>query len=152
MSRHEVSGRSIAILAVVGIGALLYVAAPRCIIRARMYAPETAALKAVQTLNAAQAQYQVQFGRFARLLAELGPPASGSENASAANLISAGFAAGERQGYKFTLTSTPTGYTITAAPSAFCGSLTFYLDQSLVVRESVGPRPATAKSKVIAPT
>jgi type IV pilus assembly protein PilA len=146
-----VSGRSIAILAVAGIGALLYLAAPRCIIRARMYAPETAALKAVQTLNAAQAEYNSQFGRYARSLAELAPPASGPDNASAANLISADLAAGEKQGYKFTLTSTPTGYTITAAPSAFCGSLTFYSDQSLVVRESVGPTPATAKSKVIAP-
>ncbi|HXM44034.1 MAG TPA: hypothetical protein VN924_22555 [Bryobacteraceae bacterium] len=117
-----------------------------------MYAPETAALKAVQTLNAAQALYHAQFGRFARSLNELGPPAGGPDNASAANLISADFAAGEKQGYKFTLTSTPTGYTITAAPSAFCGSRTYYSDQSLVVRENVGPRPAPTETEVIAPT
>jgi hypothetical protein len=104
---------------------------------------------AIRTLNAAQTQYQAQFGRFARSLAELGPPARGPENASAANLISAELAAGERQGYKFTLISTPTGYTTTAVPSTFCGSRTFYSDQTLVIHENVGPQPATASSKEI---
>ena len=56
--------------------------------KARMYAQETAALKAIQTLNTAQVQYNSQFGRFAQSLTELGPPASGTDNASAANLIS----------------------------------------------------------------
>ena len=63
--------------------------------KARMYAQETAALKAIQTLNTAQVQYNSQFGRFAQSLTELGPPASGTDNASAANLISGDMAAGE---------------------------------------------------------
>lgn len=125
------SGRSVAVLAVVGIGGFLYCAAPSCIHKARLYAPETAALSAVQTLNAAQVQYNSQFGRYARSLSELGP--------SAADLISADFAVGERPGYKFTLKSMPTGYTITAGPSEFWGSHTFYSDQSLVIRENVRP-------------
>ena len=74
--------------------------------KARMYAQETAALKAIQTLNTAQVQYNSQFGRFAQSLTELGPPASGTDNASAANLISGDMAAGEKQGYKFTLAGT----------------------------------------------
>jgi hypothetical protein len=82
------SGRSVAVLAVVGIGGFLYCAAPSCIHKARLYAPETAALRAVQTLNAAQVQYNSQFGRYARSLIELGP--------SAADLISADFAVGEK--------------------------------------------------------
>jgi hypothetical protein len=76
-------------------------------------------------------QYNSQFGRYARSLIELGP--------SAADLISADFAVGERPGYKFTLKSMPTGYTITAGPSEFWGSHTFYSDQSLVIRENVRP-------------
>ena len=76
---------------------------------ARDYAEETSALKTIQTLNTAQVQYNSQFGRFARSLTELGP--------SASNLISADLAAGEKYGFKFTLTGTPTGYTVAAAPA-----------------------------------
>jgi len=109
---------------------------------------ETAALRAIQTLNTAQVQYNSQFGRFAQSLTELGPPASGTANASAADLISGDLAAGEKQGYRFTLTGTPTGYTITAVPTAFgsTGSRTFYSDQSLMIRENYGQEPATARS------
>jgi len=119
--------------------------------KARMYAQETAALKAIQTLNTAQVQYNSQFGRFAQSLTELGPPASGTDNASAANLISSDLAAGEKQGYMFTLTGTPTGYTISAAPKAFgsTGSRTFFSDQSLAIRENYGQEPATVNSKEV---
>jgi prepilin-type N-terminal cleavage/methylation domain-containing protein len=119
--------------------------------KARMYAQETAALKAIQTLNTAQVQYQSQFSRFAQNLTELGPPASGTDNASSANLISSDMAAGAKQGYNFTLTGTPTGYTITAVPQVFgsTGSRTFFSDQSLVVRENYGQEPATANSKEV---
>jgi hypothetical protein len=86
-------------------------------------------------------QYKSQFRRYARSLIELGP--------SAADRISADFAAGERPGCKFTLKSMPTGYTITAGPSEFCGSRTFYSDQSLIIHENVGPQPATASSKEV---
>ena len=58
--------------------------------KARMYAQETAALKAIQTLNTAQVQYNSQFGRFAQSLTELGPPASGTSNASAAAMAGGG--------------------------------------------------------------
>jgi hypothetical protein len=135
------NGRSVAIIAIAGIAALVYFGGFRIYVdpRARMYAPETAALVALQTLNTAQVQYYSQFGRYARSLAELGP--------SAADLISADLAAGDKQGYRFTLTSTPTGYTATAAPSTFCGTHTYYSDQSLVIREHYGPQPATASSK-----
>src|SRR5260370_34986667 len=79
--------------------------------KARMYAQETAALKAIQTLNTAQVQYNSQFGRFAQSLTELGPPASGTDNASSANLISSDMAIGEKQGCKFAMTGTAAGYT-----------------------------------------
>jgi type IV pilus assembly protein PilA len=109
---------------------------------------ETAALRAIQTLNTAQVQYNSQFGRFAQSLAELGPPASGTANASAADLISGDLATGEKQGYRFTLTGTPRSYTITAVPTAFgsTGSRTFFSDESLVIRENYGQEPANARS------
>ena len=96
-------------------------------------------------------QYNSQFGRFAQSLTELGPPASGNDTASSANLISADLASGTKQGYTFTLTGTPTGYTVTAVPTAFgsTGSRTFFTDQSLVVRENYGQEPATVNSKEV---
>ena len=119
--------------------------------KARMYAQETAALKAIQTINTCQVQYNSQFGRFAQSLTELGPPASGTDNASSANLISSDLATGVKQGYNFTLAGTPTGYTISAVPVSFnsTGSRTFFSDQSLVIRENYGQEPATVTSKEV---
>ena len=140
------SGRSVALFAVVGIPTLLYVGIPlgeRKAYKPRMYAQETAALKNLQTLNTSQVQYDSQFGRFARSLTELGP--------SASNLVPANLAGGEKQGYKFTLMPTPEGYSIQAVPTVFgtTGSRTFYTDQSLVVRENYGQEPATVNSKEV---
>ena len=117
--------------------------------RARMYSQETAAIAAIRTLHTAQVQYNSQFGRYAASLAELGPPASGSANASAADLIGNDLSQGTKSGYKFTLTGTPGGYAINANPEAFnsSGSRTFFSDQSMVIRENYGPEPATLNSK-----
>lgn len=119
--------------------------------RARMYSQETAAIGAIRTLHTAQTQYFSQFGRFAASLTELGPPTSGQPNASAADLISGDLAAGEKSGYKFTMTGGPGGYTISAVPVAYnsTGSRTFFSDQSLVMRENYGPEPATVSSKEV---
>src|SRR5207244_1417662 len=51
--------------------------------KARMQAFETGAIKAITTIHTAQAQYYSQFGKYATTLVELGPPTSGSANASA---------------------------------------------------------------------
>lgn len=136
---------SVALVAVVGIfvlfvfGASLVHYEPHW----QIYSQETAALKALQALNTAQVQYNSQFGRYVRSLAELGP--------SAANLIPADLAAGERHSYKFTLMPTPEGYSIQAVPVVFgsTGSRTFYTDQSLIIRENHGPQPATANSREV---
>ena len=117
--------------------------------RARMYSQETAAIAAIRTLHTAQVQYNSQFGRFATSLAELGPPASGSANASSADLIGNDLAQGTKSGYKFNLTGTPGGYIINANPEAFnsSGSRTFFSDQSMTIRENYGPEAATLNSK-----
>lgn len=97
--------------------------------RGRIYAFETAALKAIQTLNTAEVEYNSMFGRFAVSLSELGP--------AGANLIAGDLAAGEKLGYRFTLAPRPEGYAVAAVPSAYGTALRrFDSDQSLVIRES----------------
>ena len=112
-------------------------------------ANEATAIKAIQTIQTMQVQYNSQYGRFATTLTELGPPASGAANASSADLIDSNLAAGEKSGYKFTMTGNLSGYQISAMPVAYgnTGSRTFYSDQSMAIRESDGPEPATAHSK-----
>jgi len=111
---------------------------------------ETSALKAIQTIHTAQAQYKSRYGRFATSLVELGPPVSGAARAAAADLIGHDLASGEKNGYKFILTGNPDGYTINANPATYgpsSGTRTFYSDQTMVVHENYGPAPATANSK-----
>jgi prepilin-type N-terminal cleavage/methylation domain-containing protein len=119
--------------------------------KARLFAQEMAAQKAVQTLCTVQIQYMSQFGRFAQSLTELGPPASGADGAAAAGLISADLASGVKQGYKFTVSATPTGFAITAVPAAFgaTGSRTFYADQTMDIHYNDGQEPATANSPIV---
>ena len=110
---------------------------------------EAAAVKAIQRIQTMQVQYYSQYGRFATSLTELGPPASGLANASSADLIDSALAAGEKSGYKFTMTGNQSGYAISAVPVAYgnTGSRTFYSNQTRAIRENDGPEPATANSQ-----
>ena len=94
-----------------------------------------------------QVEYNSQYDRFATSVTELGPPASGTANASSADLIDSALAAGEKSGYKFTMTGNQSGYAISAVPVAYgnTGSRTFYSDQTRAIRENDGPEPATPK-------
>jgi len=141
----------VTILAVIALAVFVFPTFTDIGLRPRRYPPETAALKAIQTLNTAQVQYKSQFGRFATSLTELGPPTSGTANASAADLISSDLASGEKQGYRFTLKPIPTGYTVKAVPIASRSprSRTFFSDQSLVIRENYGPEPAAVNSREV---
>ena len=113
-------------------------------------ARETGAISTMKTIYAAQIQYQSTFNKFATTMTQLGPPAGagGAEGPEAANLIPGSLAAGESSGYLFTLTATPTGYTVSAVPKVFgtTGRRTFYLDQTGVIRQNWGQEPATATS------
>ena len=109
---------------------------------------EAAAVKAIQTIQTMQVEYNSQYGGFATSLTELGPPASGTANASAADLIDSSLAAGEKSGYKFTMTGNQSGYAIRAVPVVYgdTGKRTFYSDQTKAIRENDGPEPATSSS------
>jgi len=127
---------------------LITIAVPK-FTHAQMYTRETAAIQAIKAIHTAEVQYQSQFGRYAASLTELGPPASGTANTSAADLIGNDLANGEKQGYKFIVAATTGGYTINANPVSYntSGSRSFYSDQSMVIHENYGPEPATAQSK-----
>jgi type IV pilus assembly protein PilA len=127
---------------------LITIAVPK-FTHAQMYTREAAAIQAVKTIHTAEVQYQSQFGRYAASLTELGPPASGAPNASAADLIGNDLANGEKQGYKFTVSAIPGGYVVNAVPVTYgsSGSRSFYSDQTMVIHENDGPEPATAQSK-----
>jgi type IV pilus assembly protein PilA len=115
---------------------------------AQMYARETSAMGAIRTIHTMQVQYYSQYGRYATSLTELGPPTSGGPSPAAANLIDGTLAAGEKGGYKFTVSNLGGGYTINANPVTYnvSGSRTFYSDQSMVLRQNFGAEPATATS------
>jgi hypothetical protein len=60
-------------------------------------------------------------------------------------------AEGTKNGYKFVLTGTPTGYTVNANPvtPGTTGRRTFYSDQTGIIRENWGQEPANQSSKEI---
>ena len=127
---------------------LITIAVPK-FTHAQMYTRETAAIQAIKAIHTAEVQFQSQFGRYAASLTELGPPASGAPNASAADLIGNDLANGEKQGYKFTVAPMPGGYSVNAVPVAYgsSGSRSFYSDQTMTIHENYGPEPATQQSK-----
>ena len=90
---------------------------------------EVKAIHSIRTLHTAETQYMSEFGKYATTLEKLGQ-------------------AREKDGYVFTLTSTPTGYTINANPKVYnsTGRRAFFSDQSLTIRQSWGQDPATATS------
>ena len=120
-----------------------------------MYTRETAAVKAVQTVRDMQIQYQSQYGRFAKTLTELGPsPGGGASTPASAGLISTDLASGIKGGYAYAVTGDGSVYAVTATPKTYGtdGSRSFYMDQTMVVREHYGPEPATANDKELGQT
>jgi hypothetical protein len=106
---------------------------------------EVAVIRAIRTLHSAQAQSLSQFGAYATTLAQLGP--------QAADLIPTSLATAEKDGYVFTLTATPNGYSINAHPKVYnsTGRRTFFSDQTMIIHQNWGPDPATATSPVEEP-
>jgi type IV pilus assembly protein PilA len=115
---------------------------------ARMNANEMAVIRELQTINTMQVQYMSQFQRFATTLAELGPPASGGPGPQAADLIPSALSVGDKDGYTFTMTATPSGYTLNANPKVFntSGRRTFYTDQNGLIHQNWSAEAANASS------
>jgi len=115
---------------------------------ARMNANEMAVIRELQTINTMQVQYMSQFQRFATTLAELGPPTSGGPGPQAADLIPGTLAIGDKDGYLFIMTATPSGYTLNANPKTFntSGRRTFFTDQNGLIHQNWSAEPANASS------
>jgi len=94
-------------------------------------APEAKAVREMHLPFRAQTQHRAQFGKYAASLDELGPHA-------------------ENDSYLFAMVLTRTGYALLASPRIYLvdGRRTFYVNQSGVVHESRGDRPASADSPV----
>ncbi len=139
------------LLIVIAIILIIVAAALPRLTRARMFAEETAAIRAVSVIHTAQTQYYSQFNRYASSLQELGPPASGNAGAAGADLIDRELAQGSRGGYNFSLTVSPTGYAINAQPKQFGvgGSRTFFSDQTQIIRHRFANEAATATDQEI---
>jgi type IV pilus assembly protein PilA len=142
------------LLIAVAIISLILVAAVPNLMNAHRNANELAVMKAIDTVHTGQMQYLSQFGDFASTLAELGPPVSGMAGPHGAKLIPASLSSGERNGYRFTMLKTPTGFMVNANPNSFGkdGRRTFYMDEDGILRQNWGPEPATANSPEAAQT
>jgi type IV pilus assembly protein PilA len=114
----------------------------------RMLANEMAVLRELETFYNAQTQYYSQFGKYAAALTELGPPTSGASGPNGADLIPKILAEGSHNGYKYTLTGTPSTFALSAVPESFgnTGRRTFYMDQTKSVKQNWSQEPATAQS------
>jgi type IV pilus assembly protein PilA len=147
--RRRVSGFSlIELLIVIAIILIILAIAVPKLGSARMNASEMSVIREMQTINTMQTQYMSQFGRFATTLAELGPPTSGTAGPQSADLIPSSLSGGDKDGYTFTLTGTPSGYTLSAVPKVFntSGRRTFYSDQNMIIHQNWSAEPATANS------
>ena len=115
---------------------------------AMMNAREMAAVRQIHTIHTVEAQYMSQFGKYAAAMTELGPPASGSPGPTGADLISDDLAKGEKNGYRFAVAGSQTGYTVLAVPMTYgtTGRRTFFSDQNGVIRQNWGSEPASAAS------
>ena len=116
-----------------------------------MAAHEMAAIRQIGTIHQAETQYYSQFGQYATALTQLGPPASGAAGPQSADIIPKGLSDGKASGYIFTVTGSPTGYSVTAVPDAFgsSGRRTFFSDQTLVIRNNWTQEPANVNSPEI---
>ncbi|MBM3763338.1 MAG: prepilin-type N-terminal cleavage/methylation domain-containing protein [Acidobacteria bacterium] len=139
------------LLIVIAIILIIVAAALPRLTRARMFAEETAAIRAVSVIHTAQTQYFSQFGRYAVSLTELGPPASGTAGPTGADLLDRELSEGRKGGYLFTVQSNQQGYVVGAQPKQFGtnGSRTFYSDQTQMIRNRFSNEPATAQDPEI---
>jgi len=148
MKTREQGFTLIELLVAVAVIALLVGIAIVNLHKAHLNSRETVVAGEVQTVGQAQVQYLSQYGRFAASLTELGPPSAGTAGPQAAELIPASLASGEKNGYRFTLALTPSGYSVNANPKVFGadGRRTFYLDQNGTLHQNWGQEPASAES------
>ncbi len=140
-------GARVLIVVLIVIGGLTAACVTPNLKNAEMAAREAAAVASMRTISTGEVQYMSQFGRYAASLAELGPPANGAPGASGADVIPAGLAQGEKDGFRFALKGDGKSYALTAEPSVFgnTGARSFYTDDTMIVHVHNGQGAATAQ-------
>ncbi len=124
--------------------------------RPKVLANQASAVGALRTINQSEINYASTYeAGFSPSMAALGPPPGDAQpSASAAGLIDSVLAGGLKSGYRFAYTPGPpdkTGhiktYTVVARPLEYgkSGKMSFFTDESGVIRKTDDDRPATAK-------
>ena len=141
----------IELLIVISIIMIIMLFAVPALTKALASAREASAIKSITTVHTAEQMYFNLHNRYAASLTELGAPAAGAaEGASAANLITSDLSQGEKDGYKFTVQPSASGYTVTAVPtSKQSGSRSFYSDETMAVHQHAGMQPAGPSDPLI---
>ncbi len=124
-------------------------------------ANQASAVGSLRTINTAEVTYASTYDLgFSPTLGALAPPSGDAEpSASAAGLIDSVLAGGKKNAYTFSYSAGPpdkTGhiktYTVIARPMVYgrAGSMSYFTDESGVLRQTDEDRPATAKDPPIA--
>jgi type IV pilus assembly protein PilA len=115
------------------------------VVRTPTFSREMAGVKAITTIHTAETQYYAQYGEYAKSLAQLGPPASGTPGPNGAGLIDKDLASGRKAGFEFVLRQTQAGYSVSARPVGFArgGAHTYFSDESMSIHQHEGEKPAT---------
>jgi prepilin-type N-terminal cleavage/methylation domain-containing protein len=132
----------IELLIVVAIILIIAAIAIPNLLRSRMAANEASAVGSLRTLNTAEITYNTSYPAqgFACTLGAMGPPSGGTASSTAAGLIDASLASGNKSGYTFALSGcsgTPAvDYKTTAAPTSpgTTGQRYFCSDSSGVIK------------------
>jgi type IV pilus assembly protein PilA len=144
----------IELLIVVAIILIIAAIAIPNLMRSRIAANQASAISSCRVINTAQVTYASNYGiGFSSTLLQLGPPASGPLDASAAGLVDSVLASGVKSGYSFTIVPTNAdtrgfynGYNVNAAPVQLgvTGTSYYFTDQTYVIRaNSTGTASAT---------
>lgn len=139
----------IELLIVVAIVLILAAIAIPSFMRSRIAANEAAAVSALRVLNNSEGTYSSTYNLgYTCTLAALGPPTSGNPTSSAAGLIDANLAGGQRNGYIFaagtcvTVSGITTRYQWSADPNSNAsGTRHFCTDERFIIK--VDPNSAS---------
>lgn len=143
--RKDTRGFSlIELLIVVAIILIIAAIAIPNLLKSRIAANQASAVGSLRTINTGEIEYASTYNTgFSPTLAALGPPASGTDTASAAGVIDSVLAAGTKAGYTFAYSTTAVSsrydtYTLNGNPVTVgtTGTNYYFTDQTGVIRQN----------------
>ncbi|HKS95331.1 MAG TPA: prepilin-type N-terminal cleavage/methylation domain-containing protein [Terriglobia bacterium] len=143
--RKDTRGFSlIELLIVVAIILIIAAIAIPNLLKSRIAANQASAVGSLRTINTGEIEYASTYNTgFSPTLAALGPPASGTDTASASGVIDSVLAAGTKAGYTFVYSTTAVSsrydtYTLNGNPVTVgtTGTNYYFTDQTGVIRQN----------------